>query len=259
MSDQLSIRFIEKLSELSQVHCQLLQIGTQPIKSIEAQQQENTLIFSGLETGNYILVFHYQQAGNYFDSAYFQIDFPDVTLMELRPEPKGCRIEQMGFWNPQGEFVDMLIYEDSKPFLTQSQQDYPHIPALAEFLALHIPQFTPAEAREKLNQLLGPLEQVFGELEHLWPYQLKILMQPAYLAQTTAEWKACLMHCLRNNLILMDDEGLHEQMQEAVEMAQQNERVSGLNEILEWDSDSQSWLNLDQFLKELSSKGMLQS
>lgn len=257
MSYQLKLEWHGPLDQVTQTDLRLFPMPQgQPGSPLIAQTENGGFVFHALEADSYLLAFRYELGGKHFDSCYFQLDVPDTSLIQLELQPQGAMIDQMGFVNQQGEFVDMLIYQDAKPFLTQKLEDMPFLEPIAEFLAFGIAQLPAAEARARLNQLLGPLDQVFAELEKLWPYQLKLLIQPSYLVQTSAEWKACLLHLLRNNLILMDDEGLHERLQEAIELAQQQERVTQLSELLEWDSSTLSWQNLEQFMQELKGKQM---
>jgi hypothetical protein len=200
----------------------------------------------------YLLSLRYRLDGKHFDSCYFQLDVPDITLIQLDLGPQGSQLNQMGFSNAQGEFVDMLIYADEKPWLTRAVEDFPFLQVLAEFLVFRFGHLTPAEARAQLNQLLGDLARCLPELEHLWPYQLKMLMQPAYLAQTTPAWKACLFWLLRNNLILADDEALYEHLQEATALAQQQEAVARLCD----EFDGETGHATETLLKALSGKRM---
>lgn len=215
-----------------------------------------TYLFESLDADDYLLSYRYGLGEKHFDSFYFQLDIPDITLIRLELSPKGSQIDQMGFRDQGGEFVDMLIYEDEKPWLARAVEDFPFLQTLVEFLVFRFQHLPPAEARIHLSQLLGDLDQVFRELDHLWPYQLKMLLQPAYMAQTTAEWKASLLHLLRNNLILIDDETLYEHLQDATQQAQQEEAVARLSEQLEWDPVAQSWTHLDAFLQALKGKRM---
>jgi hypothetical protein len=230
-----------------------------PGTPLQATVQAGSFSFDALAAECYLLSFRYVLAGKHFDSCYFQLDIPDITQIRLELEPQGCQIDQMGFTNPDGEFVDMLIYEDKKPWLTRAAEDHPYLQTLAEFLVFRFQQLPPVEARTQLSQLIGDLKDGFPALEQLWPYQLKMLIQPAYLAQTTPEWKACLLHLLRNNLILMDDETLHENLQEAISLSQQQDSVERLLKDLEWDSANLTWHHLDEFLAALVGKRMLGS
>ncbi|MEZ0368214.1 MAG: hypothetical protein ACAI44_03905 [Candidatus Sericytochromatia bacterium] len=226
-----------------------------PGPPLQADYAQNRFSIENLSPECYLLSLRYVLDGKHFDSCYFQLDLPDITQLKLELRPEGCQIDQMGFVNAAGEFVDMLIYTDEKPWLARAVEDFPYLQILAEFLVFRFQHLAPTEARSQLNQLLGSLDQVFPELAHLWPYQLKMLIQPQYLAQTTPEWKACLIHLLRNDLILIDDESLYENLQEAVALAQQEEAVAHLTDELEWNPTQQS----EAFLKALAGKRMLGS
>ncbi|MBT9546986.1 MAG: hypothetical protein IV090_16470 [Candidatus Sericytochromatia bacterium] len=229
----------------------------QPGEFVSAEVQGDRFQFKQLSSGSYLLCLRYQLNGRHFDSFYFQLDVPDTTQLKLQLMPQGALIDQMGFFNDRGELVDMLIYQGSKPFLTFAQEDHPYLASLSEFLAFRLPQLAAVEARQRLHPLLGDLAQALPMLSLLWPYQLKMLIAPALLAQTTAEWKACLMHLLRNNLILMDQEALHEILHEAVALTQEESRFQALLALMEWDSDTQDWSDYPGFLKQLAGQGML--
>lgn len=224
-----------------------------PGPPVQAHTTSRGFVFDALEPESYLLSLRYVLDGKHFDSCYFQLDIPDITQVKLELRPAGCQIEQMGFVNDQGEFVDMLIYTDEKPWLTRAAENEPFLQVLAEFLVFRFPSLSPTEARSQLNQLLGDLAQVYPELAHLWPYQLKMLIQGPYLAQTTPEWKACLLSLLRNNLILSDDETLFENLQEAMALSQQQEEVVRLSDELEWEPGQVN----SHFLKALKGKKML--
>lgn len=229
----------------------------QPGPFVSAQPQSGGFQFSELSAGAYLLCLRYQLQGRHFDSFYFQLDVPDITTLKLHLKPEGALIDQMGFVNAQGEFVDMLIYQGSKPYLTFALEAHPYLESLSEFIAFRLPQLPAAEARRRLHPLLGDLAGALPMLSLLWPYQLKMLLSPALLAQTTVAWKACLMHLLRNNLILMDQEALYENLQEAVALAQEEIRFQALLALMEWDSDTQDWHDYPGFLKEIAGQGML--
>lgn len=257
MSHSLTIEWHGPVDQVAETDVRLLPHSEgKPGDPIPASVADGRFSFSGLEAETCLLSFRYVMNGRHFDSCYFQLDLPDISKIQLELKPEGAQIEQMGFVNSEGEFVDMLIYDDERPWLARAVEDFPYLQTLAEFLVFRFHALPAADARSKLNQVLGDLAAVFPELEHLWPYQLKMLIQPAYLAQTTAAWKACLQHLLRNNLILMDDEKLYETLQEATELAQQEDEVMRLSDMLEWDSDTSTWINLDAFLAELKGKQM---
>lgn len=211
------------------------------------------LAFEDLAPEGYLLALRYQAEGRIYDSCEFQLDVPDVTRIQLAHTPGGARIEQMGFVNDQGEFVDMLIYGDEKPLLTKALADWPQLEGLSRLITHELLQLPANEARSRLNAALGDLGGVYATLGQLWPYQLKRLMLPAYLAQTTPEWKACLLTLLRNNLMLADDESLLDHLQQAIGLAQQQEVVRQLSEEGDWDSDETP----ATFLQALAGKRML--
>ncbi len=219
-----------------------------PGNPIQGKYADGRFSFDQLKPDIYLLSLRYQLDGKHFDSFYFQLDVPDITLIKLDLHPKGCQFDQMGFLDSSNELVDMLIYEDEKPWLARPVEEVPFLQTLAEFLVFKFVQLSATEARQQLSQLLGDLSEVFSELDHLWHYQLKMLIQPPYLAQTSAEWKACLLHLLRNNLILMDDESLYEKLTDAIALAQQEEQVEKLSAELEWDPETLTWHNLEAFL-----------
>lgn len=224
---------------------------------LQAQARPHGFRFEGLQSGSYLLCLRYVLAGRHFDSFYFQLDLPDITQIKLQGREHGAQIEQMGFLNDYGEFVDMLIYEEQKPYLTRPSEDYPLLQVLSEFLVFRFSALSSSEKRQQLDQILGPLDQCFRELEQLWPYQLRMLLDPAVLAHTSAGWKACLSHLLRNDLMLMDNEALHEQIQEAMQLSQQQDRVHELLEDLEWNPENGQWQHLEQFLQELHTYRLL--
>lgn len=224
-----------------------------PGTPMQAEKRDEAFEFGELEPQAYLLSLRYQSEGKHYDSCYFQLDSPDITEIQLTLDEVGARIDHLGFVNEQGELVDMLDYTDGKPYLTRAVEDYPFLQVLAEFLVFRFSGLAPAEGRAQLNQLLGDLAKVYPELVLLWPYQLKRLIQPAYLAQTTPEWKACLLTLLRNNLILSDDESLYEQLQQAIEHVQQQDAVAKLAEDGDWDSDETP----ESFLRAIAGKKML--
>jgi hypothetical protein len=228
----------------------------QPGDFQRAHLSGKTFQFSDLVSGSYLLSFRYSLHSNHYDSYFFQLDIPDITLIKLELSAEGSLIDQMGFINDGGEFVDMLIYQGSKPFLTYSLEAHPYLASLSEFLAFRLPHLPALETRQRLNPLLGDLASALPMLSLLWPYQLKMLISPALLAQTTPEWKACLMHLLRNNLILMDQEAPYEYLQEAVQLSQEEDRFEALLRLMEWDSDTQTWHNYPAFLAEIKGHEM---
>lgn len=227
-----------------------------PGNPVQGQYQSGRFSFTGLEPEAYLLSLRYAFKGKHYDSYYFLLDIPDITLIRLELKPEGAQIDQMGFVDDSQELVDMLIYQDEKPWLTRPVEELPFLQTLAEFLVFRFAHLPVTEARQQLSRLLGDLSGVFSKLEHLWPYQVKMLIQPQYLAQTSAEWKASLLHLLRNNLILMDNESLYEILSEATALAQQEDRVDKLSAELEWDSETLSWHNLEAFLADLKGKQM---
>lgn len=229
----------------------------QPGSFQTAEIQNQRFQFPNLSAGSYLLSVRYRCAHQHFDSFYFQLDIPDITLIQVKIRPEGAQIEQMGFLNDYGEFVDMLIYQGQKPYLTFALESHPFLESLTEFLSFRLMQLAPSDARQRLHLLLGDLSQSLEMLSLLWPYQLKMLISPALLAQTTVEWKACLMHLLRNHLILMDDELLYEYLQEAVQLAQEEDRFAALLNLMEWDPDTQDWQDYPGFLQALQGHGML--
>ncbi|MBF2051842.1 MAG: hypothetical protein IGS03_00080 [Candidatus Sericytochromatia bacterium] len=244
--------------DLSDLQVQLLPVeNRRPQAPLEASRIPNRLRFEQLQPGNYLLNLRYQYAGKTFDAFYFELDLPDITQIHLRLSDAGAQIDQMGFLNDYGEFVDMLIYADEKPWLTRPLEQYPLWAELAHFLAFHFADQSPADTRQKLDALLGDLSGSFGQLGQLWAHQLKPLLQPMLLVQTSTHWKACLLHWLRNHLILMDHERLYENLQEAMALAQQEQEVDRLLRYLEWDPDTGSWLNEAAFLAEISGQRML--
>jgi hypothetical protein len=224
--------------------------------TVVGQAQERTWQFSPLGAGTWFLDLTYTQEGDTFDSLHFALDIPDVTHLILQTLPAGMRIEQMGFLNDAGEFVDMLLYQDKKPFLTFSQRTYPQLPALVSWIHAQLPTLAPVEARTQLSQQLGDLAEIYPALTVLGHWQFKQLINPALLAHTSVAWKACLMQLLRNNLVLMDNESLYETLQEAAELAQQNEAMETLLALMEWDHDQQDWVDYPGFLKALSGQHM---
>ncbi|MGE3727857.1 MAG: hypothetical protein AB7I41_20020 [Candidatus Sericytochromatia bacterium] len=246
------------LSEVQEVRVRLANYQNQQCgEFVSAETQGKRFQFKQLTSGSYLLCLRYQLRGRHFDSFYFQLDVPDTTQFKLQLLPQGVLIEQMGFFNDSGELVDMLIYQGSKPFLTFALEEHPYLESLSEFLAFKLPQLGAVEARKRLHPLLGDLAQALPMLSLLWPYQLKMLISPALLAQTTVEWKACLMHLLRNNLILMDQEALYEILHEAVALTQSERRFQDLLALMEWDSDTQDWSDYPGFLKQIAGQGML--
>ncbi|PIQ27203.1 hypothetical protein COW36_16760 [bacterium (Candidatus Blackallbacteria) CG17_big_fil_post_rev_8_21_14_2_50_48_46] len=224
---------------------------------LKGQLNASNFLFSNLKNGTYLLSFRYQNSDEHFDSFYFQLDSPDISLIKLLIQPQGALIDQMGFYNDGGEFVDMLIYQGSKPYLSRSMETHPFLESLSEFLAFRFQQLPPNDARQRLHLLLGDLSQSLEMLRTLWPYQLKMLLSPALMAQTTVEWKALLMHLLSNNLMLMDDENLFENIQEALQLTQEQERFQKILALIEWDPETQTWLNQAKFLEALKGHGML--
>lgn len=242
---------------VSELRAQLLPMERRPQAPLTAVQIPNRLRFETLQPGHYLLDLRYAMAGKVFDSFYFELDIPDITQIHLHMSEAGAQIEQMGFLNDYGEFVDMLIYADEKPWLTRPLAEHSIWSQLAIFLAFHFADQSPAETRYRLHQLLGDLAVAFPQLSQLWAHQLKPLLQPMLLVQTSAHWKACLLHWLRNHLILMDHERLYENLQEAIELAQQQEAVDKLLQYLEWDSETGTWLNEQAFLATLRGHRML--
>ena len=238
--------------------CQLITWhDQQPGEVFPATVNTGKLCFPAVPAGTYLLSLRYLAHGHHFDSCYFQLDIPDTTLIRLQYLPEGARIDQMGFVNQSGEFVDMLVYQAEKPFLTFALEQYPFLEALSEFLTYRFARLSPPEARQCLHTLLGDLAGALPILSVLWPWQLKYLLSPPLLAQTSVEWKALLMHLLRNNLILIDDERLYEYVQEAVALAQEEDRFHELLALMEWDPDTQTWHNYPAFLAELTGKTLL--
>lgn len=228
--------------------------ATSPLTGTIAAEK---LRFESLKEGNYLLSLQHQHQGQAYDSFYFHLHIPDITLIKLTLEPAGAQIDQMGFLNDYGEFVDMLFYEGEKPFLTQSAQKHKNRLAISKYLAFEHASQSAAQAAQTLNTLIGDLALAYETLCQLWPYQLKFLLQPPLLVHTTAEWKACLMQLLRNDLVLMDNEKLYENLSEAMDFTQQEERVGELLNLMDWDADTEDWFNKPQFLKEISNKTML--
>jgi hypothetical protein len=228
-----------------------------PGPALSAEFTSGQFLFSGLTPGAYLLSLRYQLAQRHFDSFYFQLDIPDITLIRLHFRAEGAQIEQMGFINPQGEFVDMLVYQANKPFLTFALEQYPFLEALTEFMTYRFAQLAPPEVRQRLHGLIGDLAGALPMLSVLWPWQLRLLLAPPLLAQTSVEWKGILMHLLRNNLILVDDERLYENVQEAVALAQEEDRFGQLLALMEWDPDTQTWHDYPAFLAALTGKTLL--
>lgn len=254
----LNIDWQGDLSQVSNLDVHLLPLSDgQPGTPLPFQQNAQRLSCEALSPGNYLLCFRYSLNEQHFDSFYFDLDIPDITLIQLRLTPTGSQIEQMGFLNDYGEFVDMLIYEEAKPSLTQAVEKHVLLQTLSEFLVFHIDTLPPLQARQQLSQVLGSLSESFGELQYLWPYQLKKLLKPEMLAQTSPEWKACLLHLLRNNLILMDNEILYERLQEAAELSQQQKKVDQLLADLEWDPEQGHWRHYAEFIAALKERKML--
>lgn len=237
-----------------EMQARLISANSQTI--VVGQAQERSWQFSPLSAGTWFLDLTYSQQGDTFDSLHFALDLPDVTHLFLQTLPAGMRIEQMGFFNDAGEFVDMLLYQDKKPFLTFSHATYPRLSALVSWIHEQLPTLAPTEARTQLNQQLGDLAEIYPALTVLGNWQFKQLLNPALLAQTSAAWKACLMQLLRNNLVLMDNEGLYEILQEAAELAQQSEAMEELLALMEWDHDQQDWVDYPKFLRALTGQEM---
>lgn len=246
-------------SELEQFQAELLRfVAKEPAEPTQIQPdiQGTKLCFSGLEAGQYLLALAYHHEGDYH-SLYFELDTSDTTQIDLGWLGSALQIQQMGLLNDNGEFVDMLIYEDQKPCLTFPKAEYKVLLALAECLVFKAPTLTASETRQHLSQIIGDLAQSFTQLKQLWPYQLKQLLQADLMAQTSAAWKACLQHFLVNDLILMDNEHLHNNLQEALALAQQEEAVDQLLKDLEWNSELQSWDGMNAFLAAIAGQQML--
>jgi len=260
MSYRLNLDWEGDLNTVSELEIHLLPLSQGlPQAPIQAQFEGRRHSFRDLTAGPCLLALRYSLQAERFDSFYFELEVPDITLIKLKLQASGAQIEQMGFLNDYGEFVDMLIYANEKPWLTRPLADHALLKELSDFLVFDFAHCSAAQARERLNTLLGSLDQAFPELELLWPYQLKKLLQPALLAQTSAEWKACLLHLLRNDLMLMDHEGLYEQLQEAMELSQQQDQVDILLRDLEWNPDTGSWNHYQAFLQNLKHKTLLAS
>lgn len=226
-------------------------------RPIQAEVLQGRLQFPALQAGRYFLDLRYLLSAEPFDSFYFELEIPDITFIQVQLSAAGAQIQQLGFLNERGERVDMLIYENEKPWLTRPLSSQPVLQGLSHFLLFDCPTLPAAQARQQLNQLLKPLAESFPQLQALGAYQLKVLLQPELLAQTTASWKACLQHLLRNHLLLMDDEHLQEQLLEAIELAQQDQEVTELLQDLEWNPEQQVFDNMEQFLKNLGQKQIL--
>lgn len=258
MSYNLNIDWKGDLEQVSALDIHLMPvIKHSPGQELNFTQTGQRLTCANLNPGNYLLAFRYCFQGTFFDSFYFDLDIPDTTQIQIQLSEQGSQILEMGFLNDCGDFVDMLIYEDEKPFLTRSVESHVLRQTLSEFLVFKIHELPPQTAKKQLSLLMGDLSQSFPELKNLWPYQLKTLLQPEILAQTSAEWKAGLLHVLRNNLILMDNENLFNNLQEAIDLAQQTQKVKKLLDDLEWDYDTLSWKNYDAFLAHLKSQNVL--
>ncbi|MGV3524533.1 MAG: hypothetical protein ACO1RX_09920 [Candidatus Sericytochromatia bacterium] len=257
MSHELELVWESPLADLSQLDLRLYAFAQQrPGQALLPTQQGDRLVFSELEAGCYVLSCRYQWQDQHFDSFYFQLDSPDISLIRLKQGAAGAQIEQMGCYSGK-EFIDMLVYEHSKPCLTRSLEKAPLLQALCEWLSFRAPALSAPQQRQNLHALIGNLAQAVDQLAYLWPWQIKYLLQPALLAQTTPEWKACLLHLLRNDPILLDNESLYEHLQEAAALAQQEDTMEALLENLEWDPQQQHWLNWEQFLHALQGKGVL--
>lgn len=257
MSHQLELVWESPFAELSQLDLRLYPFVQQrPGSALLPRQNGDRLVFSDLDAGCYVLSCRYQWQGQHFDSFYFQLDMPDISLMRLQQLPVGAQIEQMGCYSGT-EFIDMLFYEHSKPCLTRAVEAAPLLQPLCEWLTFKAPSLPAPQQRRQLHALIGELAPAQEQLAYLWPWQIKYLLQPALLAQTTAEWKACLLHLLRNDPILLDNESLYESLQEAAALAQQEDQMEALVENLEWDPQQHSWQNWDQFLNSLQGKGVL--
>lgn len=223
---------------------------------ITPEIQGQALSFSGLENGRYLLALAYHRESDYH-SLYFELDTSDITQIDLDWQGSALQIQQMGLLNDTGEFVDMLIYADQKPCLTFAKAEHRVLLALAETLIFKAPTLTAMQTRQLLNEQIGDLGQHFAQLNRLWPYQLKQLLQPDLMAQTSAAWKACLQHFLINDLMLMDNEHLQVNLQEAIALSQQEDAVEQLLKDLEWNSDQQNWDGLDAFLHAIAGQQML--
>lgn len=213
------------------------------------------IAFSTPDSGTYLLALSYQLGEQTFSSHFFQLDLPDTSLIDVALSHQGLQFMRMGFFDDLGEFIDMLIYEGEKPWLTTLVEEPQTSLQLATFLAQSAEPFEPIGFRQQLQTLLPDLSVAYPGMLRLWPYQLRILVK--YLAKTTAEWKACLFQLIRNNLILIDDESCLEQLTDAIELAQQQERVAFLLDLMEWDVDRQAWVNYPQFLAELKAHGVI--
>lgn len=213
------------------------------------------IAFATPDSGTYLLDLSYQIGEQLFSSHFFQLDYPDTSLIDVHLNQQGLQFMRMGFFDDLGEFIDMLIYEGEKPWLATPVDSQQTSLQLASFLAQSPEPFDPMGFRQHLQILLPDLSLAYPGLLSLWPYQLRILVK--YLAKTTAEWKACLFQLIRNNLILIDDESCLEQLTDAIELAQQQERVAGLLDLMEWDVDRQAWVNYPQFLAELKGHGVI--
>ncbi len=246
-------------SELDQFQAELFAFPPKKVAEatqISAEVNGSQISFSGLEPGRYLLALAYHREQD-FHSNYFELETSDITEIELVWLGSALQIQQMGLLNDNGEFVDMLIYEDQKPCLTLPKAHHSVLLQVAEELIFKAPIQTAKQTRQHLNLMIGDLGQNFKPLKSLWPYQLKQLLKPELMAQTSAAWKACLQHFLVNDLMLMDNERLQINLQEAMALAQQEEAVDSLLKDLEWNSDQQSWDGMDEFLQAISGQQML--
>ena len=245
---------------LENFHLKLLPYQKQTISEpLEPKHTKQLALFQNLDSGDYLLDFHYEFQGQPFNACFFLMDTLDISLIRVEIIPEGTRLEEMGFFNEQGQFVDMLLYEGEKPFLTFPVKETDFHYYFAHGLALEFTQKVLSVQRKELQFLCRDLGQVFPVLEKLWPYQLKKLITPALLAKTTPEWKACLLHVLQNHLLLADDERLLTLLSDAIEQTQQEERVSFLADLMQWDPVKGIWENYPVFLKEITGCGACKS
>lgn len=223
----------------------------------EAQIQGRRLHFAQLTPGFYTLHLSYDWSEDpaplqSYSSFAFGLDVPDITLMKLNLTPQGAQVEQMGALNDYGEFMDMKL-SDEALYLTRPTGDYPVLQALAA-------QLVPTQdlpSPEALDEAVGTLDQAFADLQALWAYQLRKLIQPTLLAQLSIPALAVWQHLLSNHLELMDDERLQERLLVAIEDAQAQDAVASYLALLSWDPLTQTWQGLSLFLERLQGQRLL--
>lgn len=222
--------------------------------SLSPEISQNTATFKPQKSCPYLLEWQYQFHGICFNSYFFLLDYPDISYIKVNILEPGAQFDELGFFDEHNKFIDMLIYEGTKPWLTYSlDAQYMN---LAQWF-LNDKGVDIQQKKQTLDELVSDLSQAFPVLCKMWGYQLKYLIDPVLLAKTTAEWKACLIQVVRNHLILMDNERLYMILQDAIKYAQEHQRVNELVALMDWDSDKQDWVNEAQFLQELKGKRML--